>query len=55
MCPVIPTRVESLMWNKPERNWLDKIRLESGVGGVDSGVGEFDSRVGELCLSIYFG
>ena len=31
-CPVIPTRVESLVWTKPERNWLDKMWLDSGVG-----------------------
>ena len=40
-CPVIPTRVESLVWTKPERNWLDKMWLDSGVGELDSGVGEF--------------
>ena len=43
-CPVIPTCVESLVWTKPERNWLDKMWL-------DSGVGEFDTGVGELYLS----
>ena len=39
--PVIPTRVGSLVWTKPERNLLDKMWLDSGVG--------------ELYLSSYFG
>ena len=38
-CPVIPTRVESLVWTKPERNRLDKMRLDSRMGEFDSGVG----------------
>ena len=54
-CPVFPTRVESLVWTKSERNWLDKMWLDSGVGGFDCGVGEFDSGLGELYLSSNFG
>ena len=27
----MPTRVESLAWTKPERNWLDKMWLDSGM------------------------
>ena len=30
-CPVIPTRVENLAWTKPERDWLNKMWLDSGV------------------------
>ena len=31
---------ESLVWTKPERNWSDKMWLDSGVGEFDSGVRE---------------
>ena len=39
-CPVIPTCDESLVWNKPERNRLDKMWLDSGEREFDSGVVE---------------
>ena len=30
----MPTRVESLVWTKPERNRLDKMWLDFGMGSL---------------------